>query len=173
MASKPPVADNSTLSNFARSGHLDLLKTLIPQGVWAPAKVIEEIRKGVQKYPSLRKLLDLQGTWIKEIPPEKEPPIERVAQLQKRFRRIRKGADAWVIASAEILKTSVLSDDQGILKTCRHLGIPILTTPQLLRKALNLKKISVQGVQEILEDLRNRARFMISWEDLQGEEGIS
>ncbi len=167
MASKPLVADNSTLSNFARSGHLDLLTTLIPQGVWVPAKVIEEIRKGVRKYPALQKLLDLQGTWIKEIPPEKEPSFERVAHLREQFRRIRKGADAWVIAGAENLKTSVLSDDQGILKTCRHLGIPVLTTPQLLKQALNQKIVSVRRMQKILVDLRDLARFAISWKDLK------
>lgn len=56
------VADSSTLSNFARSSHFDLLLQLFPAGLWATLPVIAEIQQGVDRgYTDLAVVLAAQG----------------------------------------------------------------------------------------------------------------
>lgn len=43
------IVDSSTLSNFARAGYLNLLKTLFHAGLLTTSDVIEEIERGSEK----------------------------------------------------------------------------------------------------------------------------
>jgi hypothetical protein len=61
------IADNSTLSNFARSGHLGLLQKIFLQGVWTTAEVVAELERGAGKYPELLELLNAQSSWLKVV----------------------------------------------------------------------------------------------------------
>lgn len=157
------IADTSLLSNFARSGHLDLLKRLFPNGVWVTKGVQEEIARGVTKYPELQELLETEDLWLKVVK-ELEPSEEQEKQrLQKQYAGIRKGADAAVLAVAKVRKWKVLTDDdrwgKGMVSIAKRENIGILRSQELLKLAVCKGLISHQEAQQIKRDIANKARY--------------
>lgn len=157
------IADTSLLSNFARSGHLDLLKRLFPNGVWVTEGVREEIAKGVAKYPELQELLEAEDLWLKVVK-ELEPSEERERQrLQKQYAGIRKGADAAVLAVAKVRNWVVLTDDdregKGMVSIARQEGIKVLRSQELLELAVRRGLISRQKAKQIKRDIASKARY--------------
>lgn len=169
------IADTSLLSNFARSGHLNLLKRLFPNGVWVTEGVREEIARGTAKYPELQELLETEDLWlkvVKELEPDEEQEKQR---LQNQHKGIRKGADATVLAVAKVRKWKVLTDDdrggKGMVSIARQEGIKVLRSQELLKLAVCKGLISRQEAQQIWQDMATKARYprILEGQDLQKE----
>jgi hypothetical protein len=94
------IVDSSTLSNFARAGHLNLLKTLFHAGLFTTSDVIEEIERGSEKYPELRAVLNEQNLWLKVVDELTEEEQSLIKKLRTTHKEFEEGADASLLAVA-------------------------------------------------------------------------
>lgn len=153
------IADTSLLSNFARSGHLDLLQRLFPEGVWVTEKVREEIARGIDKYPELRALLNLEDSWLKVVKEMELGEEEERKRLQERYTGIRKGADATVLAVAKRRNWTVLTDDEGMFSIAMREGIKVLRGQEILKLAVFKGLISCLEAKQVKQDMAIKARY--------------
>jgi predicted nucleic acid-binding protein len=155
------IADNTTLSNFARSSYWSLLEQLFPQGIWTPGDVIEEIERGIPKYPDLKKILHSQSQWLRVI--EMLRPREEGVKYEflRRYRTIGRGADSSVLAIAKVRGYTVLTDDKAMVKVAQMERISVLKTSHLLQTALQRGLITPQQRNQIVNDMRVKARFRV------------
>jgi len=155
------IADNSTLSNFARSGHLDLLQKIFPCGVWTTAEVIAELERGVAKYPQLQQLLNAQGSWLKVVEKLSEQELQIQGQLMERYPSIRRGADSSVLAVAKSRNWLVLTDDEAMAKVAQREGIKVLGTAEILKLARQRGFLTFSQSQQVKADMEAKARFRV------------
>ena len=155
------IADNSTLSNFARSGHLDLLQKIFPCGVWTTAEVIAELERGVAKYPQLQQLLNAQGSWLKVVGRLNEQELQIQGQLMERYPSIRRGADSSVLAVAKSRNWLVLTDDEAMAKVAQREGIKVLGTAEILKLARQRGFLTFSQSQQVKADMEAKARFRV------------
>lgn len=155
------IADNSTLSNFARSGHLDLLQKIFPQGVWTTAEVVAELERGAGKYPELLELLNAQSSWLKVVEKLSPKELEIQRQLREQHPSIRRGADSSVLAVAKSRSWLVLTDDGAMKKVAEREGIGVLGTIDILRLATQKGFITHSQARQIKADMEAKARFQV------------
>lgn len=160
-SSSEVIADNSTLSNFARSGHLNLLRQLFPNGIWTTSEVIAEIKRGVAKYPSLKSLLSAWKTWLKVISRLKRDELQIQQHLKRQYTSIREGADSSVLAVAKARSWIVMTDDEGMIKVARQEGIQVLGTADLLREAMWRGLLTLAQLQQVKMDIEAKAKFRV------------
>ena len=157
------IAHTSLLSNFARSGHLDLLKQLFPNGVWVTEGVQEEIARGVAKYPELQGLSETEDLWLKVVKELELGEEQERQRLQGQYTGIRKGADAAVLAVAKVRNWKVLTDDdregKGMVSIARQEGIEVFRSQELLKLAVQKGLISHEGAQQVRRDIAEKARY--------------
>lgn len=117
MGRRDFVADNSLLSNFARGGYMDLLRGLFPDVLWTTRRVIDEIERGVGRYPDLQVLLDVAGSWLRGV---EDWDLSVESHFRQRYAAVRRGADASVLAVAKEGRRAwtVLTDDKGMIRVC-------------------------------------------------------
>ena len=155
------IADNSTLSNFARSGHLDLLQKIFHCGVWTTAGVIAELERGVAKYPELQQLLNAQGSWLKVVEELSEQELQIQGQLMGQYPSIRRGADSSVLAVAKSRNWLVLTDDEAMAKVAHREGVRVLGTAEILELASQKGFITFSQSQQVKADMEAKARFRV------------
>jgi predicted nucleic acid-binding protein len=159
------IADNSTLSNFARSSHFAMLLRLFPEGLWTTADVIAEIERGVGKYPALQAIMDSQGEWLRVV--EELTPGEAVTrqQLISRHRGIRRGADSGILAVARARGWTVLTDDyragKGMVAVARQEGLAVMGTKDLPDIGVRERVITTDQARQIVVDMAVKARFQV------------
>ncbi len=159
------VVDTTVLSHFARSGHLDLLRRLFPNGLWTTSDVIGELTEGARKYPELKEVLDATSSWLRVIDDLTESEHELSEELRRNYRHIRKGADAPILAVAKERKFHVFTDDnrkgKGMKFVARQEEIPLLTTQDLLREAVSMGLITPEDECRIRADMKKKARYEV------------
>lgn len=129
------IADNSTLSNFAHSGHFGVLQRLFPGGVWTTAEVISEIERGVDRYPELQTILDAQGKWLRVVEELTSKEAGERQRLISQYRGVRQGADSGILAVAKVRDWVVMTDDErggkGMVGVAKQEGLSVIRTIDL------------------------------------------
>ncbi len=158
------IADNSTLSNFARSEHFDVLQNLFRSGIWTTALVIAEIERGLGKHPSLQSIIDAQSQWLHVIEDLEDAEDQQMQALQAAHRRL-SATDASILAVAKERGWTVLTDDnrggKGMQFVAQQEGVPFWSTLDLLRQAVGQALITQTEMQQIKLDIAAKARFQI------------
>ncbi len=164
------IADNTTLSNFARSGYLDLLKKLFPDGVCTTSDVVDELKKGVTKYTDLQRILDEVGGWLIEIEELSPQEVSEQGRLKQQYREIRKGADSGLIAVAKIRGMILLSDDRAVQLIAQSEGIEIFKSAEILHRAFQQGLINEGELYIIANAIALQARYPRILQELSPEE---
>jgi len=155
-----PIADTCLLSNFARSGHWELLKRLFPEGMWTTSRVILEVERGVAKYPELRCILDaVPAKWLKVVEELETKEVQEMKRLGTRHAGIRRGADASLLAVAKVRGWILLTDDAGLCEVAKQEGVKFLKSADLLRCAVHWKFLSRSQARQVKEDIAEKARY--------------
>jgi predicted nucleic acid-binding protein len=126
------IVDSSTLSNFARSGYLGLLKTLFHAGLLTTSDVIEEIERGAEKYPELWTVLNEQNLWLKVVDELTEEEQGLIRNLRITHEEFEDGADASLLAVAKERKLVLITDDRYLKKVAEQEGVKVVGTVEIL-----------------------------------------
>ncbi len=162
MSKRPEIiADTSTLSNFARSGWWWVLERLFPEGMFTPDDVMVEIEKGIEKGYELGAVVEAQGNWLEVIEVLSDTEVTILQRLKTKYRAIRQGAEGTVLAIAGVRQLACLMDDKAAIRAARELGIAVITTYDVLQRALRNGIISQKDLQKVTTDLSQKARFKI------------
>ena len=162
------IVDSSTLSNFARAGCFNLLKTIFHAGLLTTSDVIGEIERGVEKYPELRTVLNEQNLWLRvveELTKEKRSLIRNLRIPHEEFEA---EADASLLAVAKERNLVLITDDKDLKKVAEQEGVKVVGTVEILDKAMKRGLIrSVEELKQIAVDMEHRARFRLKDSDLK------
>jgi Predicted nucleic acid-binding protein, contains PIN domain len=162
------IVDSSTLSNFARAGYLNLLKTLFHAGLLTTSDVIEEIERGSKKYSKLRAVLNEQNLWLKvvdELTEEEQSLIRKLRTIHKEFEE---GADASLLAVAKERNLVLITDDKYLKKVAEQEEVKVVGTVEILEEALNRGLIrSIEELKQIVINMAHMARFRLKDADLK------
>ncbi|NAZ22963.1 MAG: DUF4411 family protein [Thermocrinis sp.] len=162
------IVDSSTLSNFARAGYLNLLKTLFHAGLLTTSDVIEEIERGSEKYPELRTVLNKQSLWLKVVDELTEEEQSLIRNLRITHEEFEEGADASLLAVAKERNLVLITDDKYLKKISEREGVKVVGTVEILEEAINRGLIrSVEELKQIVIDMEHLARFRLKDSDLK------
>jgi predicted nucleic acid-binding protein len=162
------IVDNSTLSNFARAGYLNLLKTIFHAGLLTTSDVIEEIERGSEKYPELRTVLNELNLWLKVVDKLTEKEQSLIRNLRITHEEFEEGADASLLAVAKERNLVLITDDKYLKKVAEQEGVKVVGTVEILDKARKRGLIrSEEKLKQIVRDMEHRARFRLKESDLQ------
>ena len=160
------IVDSSTLSNFARAGYLNLLKTLFHAGLLTTSDVIEEIERGSEKYPELRTVLNELNLWLKIVDELTEKEQSLIRNLRITHEEFEAGADASLLAVAKERNLVLITDDKYLKKVAKQEGVKVVGTVEILKKAFNRGLIlSVEELKRIVIDMAHMARFRLKDSD--------
>lgn len=160
------VADTVTLSNFARSGYLDILLKIFPDGVSTTSEVVDELKKGCTKYPELEQLLKVVGTWLKEVSEFSADVLQEQVRLKQAHSKIRRGADAGLIALAKVERLALLSDDRRAREIAQSEGVNTYCSAGLLQYACERGIITHSEMNAIAQAIAEKARYNRILEEL-------
>jgi len=155
------VADTSTLSNFARSGWWWVLEKVLPEGMFIPDDVLEEIEKGIERGYDLNAITEARGNWLEVIESLSDSEVSILKQLRKEYSSIRQGAEATVLAIAKVRKLICLMDDRTGIRAAREQNIMVITTYDVVQRALQVGILDNDKVQQMVIDLEQKARFKL------------
>ena len=155
------IADTSTLSNFARSGWWWVLEKVFPEGMLTPDDVMEEIEKGIEKGYELGAIVEAWGKWLEVIEALSDSEVAMLQQLRTEYKAICQGAEATVLAIAGIRELTCLIDDKAAIRAARDQGIAVITTYDVLQRAIKEGIISKEDLQKLKTDLSQKARFKL------------
>ena len=162
------IVDSSTLSNFARAGYLNLLKTLFHAGLLTTSDVIEEIERGSEKYPELQTVLNELNLWLKVVDELTEKEQSLIRNLRITHEEFEEGADASLLAGAKERNLVLITDDEDLKKVAEQEGVEVVGTVEILREARNRGLIrSEEELKQIVIDMEHKARFRLKDSDLQ------
>jgi len=162
------IVDSSTLSNFARAGYLNLLKTLFHAGLLTTSDVIEEFERGSEKYPELRTVLNEQNLWLKVVDELTEKEQSLIRSLRITHEEFEEGADASLLAVAKERNLMLITDDKYLKKIAEREGVKVVGTVEILEEAINRGLIrSVEELKQIVIDMEHLARFRLKDADLK------
>jgi predicted nucleic acid-binding protein len=162
------IVDSSTLSNFARAGYLNLLKTLFHAGLLTTSDVIEEIERGSEKYPELRMVLNELNSWLKVVDKLTEEEQSLIRNLRITHEEFEEGADASLLAVAKERSLVLITDDKYLKKVAEQEDVKVIGTVEILEEAINRGLIrSEEELKQIVRDMEHRARFRLKDSDLQ------
>jgi Predicted nucleic acid-binding protein, contains PIN domain len=162
------IVDSSTLSNFARAGYLNLLKTLFHAGLLTTSDVIEEIERGSEKYPELRTVLNELNLWLKVVDELTEEEQSLIRNLRITHEEFEEGADASLLAVAKKRNLVLITDDKYLKKVAEQEDVKVVGTVEILEKAINRGLIrSVEELKQIVIDMAHMARFRLKDADLK------
>jgi predicted nucleic acid-binding protein len=162
------IVDSSTLSNFARAGYLNLLKTLFHAGLLTTSDVIEEIERGSEKYPELQTVLNELNLWLKVVDELTEKEQSLIRNLRITHEEFEEGADASLLAVAKERNLVLITDDKYLKKVAEREDVKVVGTVEILEKAINRGLIrSKEELDQIARDMEHRARFRLKDSDLQ------
>ncbi len=162
------IVDSSTLSNFARAGYLNLLKTLFHAGLLTTSNVIEEIERGSEKYPELRTVLNEQNLWLKVVDELTEEERSMIRNLRITHKEFEAGADASLLAVAKERNLVLITDDRYLKKVAEREGVKVVGTVEILKEAINKGLIrSAEELRQIVIDMAHAARFRLKDADLK------
>jgi predicted nucleic acid-binding protein len=162
------IIDSSTLSNFARAGYLKLLKKLFHAGLLTTSDVIEEIKRGSEKYPELRTILNEQNLWLKVVDELTEEEQSLIRNLRITHEEFEEGADASLLAVAKERNLVLITDDKYLKKVAEQEDVKVVGTVEILEKAINIGLIrSVEELKQIVIDMAHSARFRLKDADLK------
>ncbi|MFZ8831198.1 MAG: PIN domain-containing protein [Thermodesulfobacteriaceae bacterium] len=162
------IVDSSTLSNFARAGYLNLLKTLFHAGLLTTSDVIEEIERGSEKYPELQTVLNELNLWLKVVDELTEEEQSLIRNLRITHEEFEEGADASLLAVAKERNLVLITDDEDLKKVAEQEGVEVVGTVEILREARNRGLIrSEEELKQIVIDMEHKARFRLKDSDLQ------
>jgi predicted nucleic acid-binding protein len=162
------IVDSSTLSNFARAGHLNLLKTLFHVGLLTTSNVIEEIERGSEKYPELRTVLNERNLWLKVVDELTEEEQSLIRNLRITHEEFEEGADASLLAVAKERNLVLITDDKYLKKVAEQEDVKVVGTVEILEEAINRGLIrSVEELRRIVIDMAHVARFRLKDSDLK------
>jgi Predicted nucleic acid-binding protein, contains PIN domain len=162
------IVDSSTLSNFARAGHLNLLKTLFHAGLFTTSDVIEEIERGSEKYPELRAVLNEQNLWLKVVDELTEEEQSLIKKLRTTHKEFEEGADASLLAVAKERNLVLITDDKYLKKVAEQEEVKVVGTVEILEEAINRGLIrSIEELKQIVIDMAHMARFRLKDSDLK------
>ncbi len=162
------IVDSSTLSNFARAGYLNLLKTIFHAGLLTTSDVIEEIERGSEKYPELQTVLNELNLWLKVVDELTEEEQSLVRNLKITHKEFEEGADASLLAVAKERNLVLITDDKYLKKVAEQEGVKVVGTMEILEEAINRELIrSAEELKQIVIDMEHRARFRLKDADLK------
>jgi predicted nucleic acid-binding protein len=162
------IVDSSTLSNFSRAGHLNLLKTLFHVGLLTTSDVIEEIERGSEKYPELRTSLNEQNLWLKVVDELTEEEQSLIRNLIITHEEFEEGADASLLAVAKERNLVLITDDRYLKKVAEQQDVKVVGTVEILEEATNRGLIhSVEELKQIVINMAHLARFRLKDSDLK------
>jgi predicted nucleic acid-binding protein len=162
------IVDSSTLSNFARAGHLNLLKTIFHAGLLTTSDVIEEIERGSEKYPELRMILNELNSWLKVVDKLTEEEQSLIRNLRITHEEFEEGADASLLAVAKERSLVLITDDKYLKKVAEREGVKVVGTVEILEEAINRGLIrSVEELKQIVRYMEHMARFRLKDSDLK------
>jgi predicted nucleic acid-binding protein len=162
------IVDSSTLSNFARAGCLNLLKTIFHAGLLTTSDVIEEIERGSEKYPELRMVLNELNLWLKVVDELTEEEQSLIRNLGITYEEFEEGADASLLAVAKKRYLVLITDDKYLKKVAEQEGVKVVGTVEILEEAINRGLIrSVEELKQIVIDMAHVARFRLKDADLK------
>jgi predicted nucleic acid-binding protein len=162
------IVDSSTLSNFARAGYLNLLKTIFHPGLLTTSDVIEEIGRGSEKYPELRTVLNEQNLWLKVVGELTEEEQSLIRNLRITDEEFEVGADASLLAVAKERNLVLITDDKYLKKVAEQEGVKVVGTVEILEEAINRGLIrSAEELKQIVIDMAHMARFRLKDADLK------
>lgn len=162
------IVDSSTLSNFARAGYLNLLKTLFHAGLLTTSDVIEEIERGSEKYPELRTVLNERNLWLKVVDKLTKEEQSLIRSLRITHEKFEEGADASLFAVAKERNLVLITDDKYLKKISEREGVKVVGTVEILEEAINRGLIrSVEELKQIVIDMEHMARFRLKDADLK------
>jgi len=162
------IVDSSTLSNFARAGYLNLLKTLFHAGLLTTSDVIEEFERGSEKYPELRRVLNEQNLWLKVVDELTEEEQSLIRNLRITYEEFEEGADASLLAVAKERNLMLITDDKYLKKIAEREGVKVVGTVEILEEAINRGLIrSVEELKQIVINMEHVARFRLKDTDLK------
>jgi predicted nucleic acid-binding protein len=162
------IVDSSTLSNFARAGYLNLLKTIFHAGLLTTSDVIEEIERGSEKYPELRMILNELNSWLKVVDKLTEEEQSLIRNLRITHEEFEEGADASLLAVAKERSLVLITDDEYLKKVAEREGVKVVGTVEILGKARNIGLIrSEEELKQIVRDMEHMARFRLKDSDLK------
>jgi Predicted nucleic acid-binding protein, contains PIN domain len=162
------IVDSSTLSNFVRAGHLNLLKTLFHAGLLTTSDVIEEIERGSEKYPELRTVLNELNLWLKVVDELTEEEQSLIRNLRITHEEFEEGADASLLAVAKKRNLVLITDDKYLKKVAEQEDVKVVGTVEILEEAINRGLIrSVEELKQIVIDMAHMARFRLKDADLK------
>lgn len=126
------VADNSTLSNFARLGVIDPLFVLF-EPILICHGVEREVKEWAGKYPFLQMIAGKIEEGKILVEREESPEmLFTVAELQQKYRKL-SIADAASIALAHHKKLPLSIDELAGIKAAEAYGVQILTTKNIFQ----------------------------------------
>lgn len=154
------VADNSTLSNFAR---LNLLNPLLAtfHSVLICSGVDAEIKNAAEKYVFLKSILS--GIEQGKIRVERTDSIEiliMTAKLQKEYRKL-SPADATSIALAHNKRLPIAIDEKEGRKVAQVYSIPVLTTLDIFKGWKEKNIFDKKELNNFLDRLESDCCFTI------------
>jgi len=162
------IVDSSTLSNFARAGYLNLLKTLFHAGLLTTSYVIKEIERGSEKYPELRMVLNELNLWLKVVDKLTEEERSLIRNLRITHEEFKKGADTSLLAVTKERNLVLITDDKYLKKVAEQEGVKVAGTVEILDEARNRGLIrSVEELKQIVIDMEHMARFRLKEADLK------
>ena len=162
------IVDSSTLSNFARAGYLNLLKTLFHAGLLTTSDVIEEIERGSEKYPELRTVLNERNLWLKVVDELTEEERSLIRNLRITHKEFEDGADASLLAVAKKRNLVLITDDKYLKKIAEQEDVKVVGTVEILEEAINRGLIhGVEELKQIVRDMEHMARFRLKDSDLK------
>ncbi|WP_156916202.1 PIN domain-containing protein [Thermocrinis ruber] len=162
------IVDSSTLSNFARAGYLNLLKTIFHAGLLTTSDVIEEIERGSEKDPELRMVLNELNLWLKVVDELTEEEQSLIRNLRITHEEFEDGADASLLAVAKERSLVLITDDKYLKKVAEQEGVKVDGTVEILEEAINRGLIrSEEELNQIARDMEHRARFRLKDSDLK------
>jgi predicted nucleic acid-binding protein len=162
------ILDSSTLSNFARAGYLNLLKTIFHAGLLTTSDVIKEIERGSEKYPELRIALNEQNLWLKVVDELTEEEQSLIRNLIITHEEFEEGADASLLAVAKERNLVLITDDRYLKKVAEQQDVKVVGTVEILEEATNRGLIhSVEELKQIVINMAHLARFRLKDSDLK------
>jgi Predicted nucleic acid-binding protein, contains PIN domain len=154
------IVDSSTLSNFARAGYLNLLKTIFHAGLLTTSDVIEEIERGSKKYTELRAVLNEQNLRLKLVDELTEEEQNLIRKLRTTHKEFEEGADASLLAVAKERNLVLITDDKYLKKVAKQKDVKVIGTVEVLEKAIKRGLIrSIEELKQIVIDMEHMASF--------------
>ena len=149
------VLDAMCLNHFARVDRLDVLRDLLDQEDCLTTHVVlDEVRAGVSRHPSLASALQLE--WIDAIPLDTIAELECFAEWVGRIGAgTRDRGEASVFAVADLRNAVAITDDQPATRVARAYGLEVHGTIWLLARACRTGKLTVAGASNIIDSLRS------------------